>query len=57
MFCLVDVYRNVNPNGRRYESLKKLSDSEVIILALFQQLRGVESQRSFLRDAFYLDRE
>src|SRR5215212_7088537 len=52
LFCLVDdLYQNVNPNGRRYESLKKLSDSEVITLALFQQLRGIESQRSFLRDA------
>src|SRR5918998_3019742 len=52
LFCLVDdFYQNVNPNGRRYESLKKLTDSEVITLALFQQLRGVESQRSFLRDA------
>ncbi len=52
LFCLVDdVYHNINPNGRRYESLKKLSDSEVIALALFQQLRGTESQRSFLRDA------
>src|ERR671916_1778289 len=52
LFCLVDdFYQNVNPNGRRYESLKKLSDSEVITLALFQQLRGLESQRSFLRDA------
>jgi hypothetical protein len=52
LFCLVDdLYQNVNPNGRRYESLKKLSDSEVITLALFQQLRGMESQRSFLRDA------
>jgi hypothetical protein len=46
-----DAYQNVNPNGRRYESLKKLSDSEVITLALFQQLRDMESQRSFLRDA------
>ena len=38
----------------RYESLKRLSDSEVLALALFQQLRGVESERSFLpflRDA------
>jgi hypothetical protein len=52
LFCLVDdVYQNINPNGRRYESMKKLSDSEVITLALFQQLRGLESQRSFLRDA------
>jgi Transposase DDE domain len=52
LFCLVDdVYQNINPNAQRYESLKKLSDSEVITLALFQQLRGMESQRSFLRDA------
>jgi hypothetical protein len=51
LFCLVDdIYQNLNPNGRRYENLKRLSDSEVITLALFQQLRGVESQRSFLRD-------
>src|SRR3712207_786285 len=28
-----------------------LADSEVMTLALFQQLRGVESERSFLRDA------
>jgi hypothetical protein len=33
------------------ESLKQLAYSEVITLALFQQLRGVESERSFLRDA------
>src|SRR5215204_441707 len=52
LFCLVDdIYQNVNPNGRRYESLKKLTDSEVITLALFQQLQGLESERSFLRDA------
>jgi hypothetical protein len=52
LFCLVDeVYQNINPNGWRYESLKKLSDSEVITLALFHQLRGLESQRSFLQDA------
>ena len=51
LFCLVDdVYQTINPDGRRYERLKKLSDSEVITLALFQQLRGIESQRSFLRD-------
>jgi hypothetical protein len=51
LFCLVDdVYQNINPDGRRYERLKKLSDSEVMTLALFQQLRGIESQRSFLRD-------
>ncbi len=52
LFCLVDdAYRHLNPRARRYESLKRLSDSEVITLALFEQLRGVESERSFLRDA------
>lgn len=52
LFCLIDdAYALLNPNGRRYETLKRLSDSEVITLALVQQLRGVESQRSFLRDA------
>ena len=52
LFCLVDdAYALLNPRARRYESLKRLSDSEIIALALFQQLRGVESERSFLRDA------
>ena len=52
LFCLIDdAYYQINPKGRRYETLKELSDSEVITLALFQQLRGVESERSFLRDA------
>jgi hypothetical protein len=53
LFCLIDdAYAPLNPRGaRRYESIKRLSDSEVIALALFQQLRGVESERSFLRDA------
>jgi hypothetical protein len=51
LFCLIDdAYRLLNPHARRYESIKRLSDSEVIALALFQQLRGVESERSFLRD-------
>ena len=51
LFCLVDdAYGNLNPAGGRYGSLKRLSDPEVLALALFQQLRGVESQRSFLRD-------
>ena len=51
LFCLVDdAYFNINPKGGSYASLKKLSDSEVMTLALFQQLRGVESERSFLRD-------
>src|SRR5215217_1379808 len=52
LFCLIDdAYANLNPKAGRYESIKRLSDSEVIALALFQQLRGVESERSFLRDA------
>ncbi len=47
-----DAYAHLNPRGaRRYESIKRLADSEVITLVLFQQLRGVESERSFLRDA------
>ena len=52
LFCEVDdAYRLLNPRGDRYGTLKRLSDSEVITLALFQQLRATESQRSFLRDA------
>ena len=52
LFCLIDdAYALLNPHARRYESIKRLSDSEVITLTLFQQLRGVESERSFLRDA------
>ncbi len=52
LFCRVvdDTYYRLNPNGRRYETLKELSDAEVVTLALFQQLRGVESERSFLRE-------
>jgi len=52
LFCLVDdSYRLLNPRWRSHEPLKRLSDSEVVTLALLQQLRGVESERSFLRDA------
>jgi len=51
LFCLIDdAYTLLNPKGQGYESLKKLSDSEILTLALLQQLRGVESERSFLRD-------
>ena len=36
LFCLVDdAYANLNPRARRYESLKRLADSEVMALALF----------------------
>jgi Transposase DDE domain len=52
LFCLIDdAYTILNPKGRHYESIKRLSDSEIITLTLLQQLRGIESQRSFLRDA------
>lgn len=52
LFCLIDdTYALLNPCARHYESIKRLADSEVITLALYQQLRGVESERSFLRDA------
>src|SRR5215216_6401925 len=52
LFCLVDeAYAHLNPRAHSYESIKRLADSEVITLAIFQQLRGVESERSFLRDA------
>jgi hypothetical protein len=52
LFCLTDdAYAHLNPRAKSYESIKRLSDSEVLTLALLQQLRGVESERSFLRDA------
>ena len=52
LFCLVDdAYRLLNPRWQSHEALKKLSDSEVLPPALFQQLRSTESERSFLRDA------
>lgn len=51
LFCRVDdTYASLNPGASDYESLKKLSGSEVITLSLFQQLRCIESERSFLRD-------
>jgi hypothetical protein len=41
LFCLIDdAYRLLNPKGQRYEFLKRLSDSEVLTLALFQQSFG-----------------
>jgi hypothetical protein len=52
LFCRIDdTYYHLNPKGRHYQTLKELSDSEIITLALLQQLRGIESQRSFLREA------
>jgi hypothetical protein len=52
LFCLTeDAYAAINPRAESYEAIKRLSDSEVITLALLQQLRGVESERSVLRDA------
>jgi hypothetical protein len=52
LFCLVDdAYPILNTRRGRYESIKRLLDSESVTLALFQQLRGIESEQSFLRDA------
>src|SRR5215211_8893810 len=52
LFCRIDdAYYRLNPQGERYASLKELSDSEILALALFQQLRGIESEHSFLREA------
>lgn len=52
LFCLIDdAYALLNPRADSYEAIKRLSDSEVLTLALLQQLRGVESERSLLRDA------
>ena len=62
LFCKVDdAYRLLNPRGNRYEALKRLSDSEVITLALLSPAllshagasapEPRRSQRSFLRDA------
>jgi hypothetical protein len=51
LFCLTDdAYAHLNAQAKSYESIKRLSDSEILTLALLQQLRGVESERSFLRD-------
>ncbi|MGH3145899.1 MAG: transposase [Rubrobacter sp.] len=52
LFCRIDdAYYRLNPRGGRYASLKELSDSEILALALFLQLRGIESEHSFLREA------
>ena len=51
LFCEVDdAYTHLNPRGWLYASLKQLSDSEILTLALFQQLRGMEVDRAFVRD-------
>ena len=37
LFCRVDdAYYHLNPKGHHYETLKELSDSELMTLALFQ---------------------
>ncbi len=52
LFCEIDdAYARLNPRGGRYASLKRRSNSEVITLALFQQLRRIASKHSFLREA------
>jgi hypothetical protein len=51
LYCLIhNACSLLNPNGRRYELPKRLADSEIIAITLLQQLRGVESELSFLRD-------
>ena len=46
LFCLIDdAYANLNPRGRRYESLKRLSDSEVISLVLLRDLSNRDKHR------------
>ena len=41
LFCQIDnAYRILNPRGGLYVSLKRLSDSEVLALAIFQQSYG-----------------
>jgi hypothetical protein len=47
LFCAIDdIYQNVNPDGWRYESLKKLSDSEVITLRRQCRACGCVRKRS-----------
>jgi hypothetical protein len=37
LFCEIDdAYTHLNPRGGRYSSLKRLSDSELLTLAIFQ---------------------
>jgi hypothetical protein len=52
LLCLVDdAYTLLNPGWQSYESLKRLSDSEVLPSRSSSSLGGVQSERSFLRDA------
>jgi hypothetical protein len=51
LWLIDDAYPHLNPRARCYESLKRISDAKDIALALFGQLRGIESKRSFLRHA------
>jgi hypothetical protein len=49
LFCLIDdAYPYLNPRARCYESIKRLSDSEVITLALFGAVAG-HRERALLR--------
>src|SRR5215207_5829472 len=45
------ILSHLNPQANCYEAIKRLSDCEVLSLALLKQLRGVESERSLLSDA------
>ncbi|CAA9246148.1 MAG: hypothetical protein AVDCRST_MAG93-1541 [uncultured Chloroflexia bacterium] len=52
LFCLADdAYAMIIPKVSACEALKRLPDSEVLAPVLLQQLREIESSRSFLRNA------
>src|SRR3954464_4656730 len=53
LFCEIDDASPAltPPGARRYASARRHSASGILALALFQQLRAVESERSFLREA------
>ncbi len=44
LFCQIDdAYAHLNPNGgRRYESIKRLADSEVIALSRLKRVFGLD---------------
>ncbi len=51
LLCLADAYAMIIPKASAYEALKRLPDSEDLAPALLQQLFGIESICSFLRNA------
>ena len=53
LFCLIDdaYYALLNPRANTYGSLKRLSDSEVLTLALLQQLVARRGERAVVLPA------